>query len=132
MRWRCSAARVAAFPITVWYARALAIHSRFSHGTRSALMSASSSYCSSCGGKSAGSFRIGAAVVVVTIVVAALLAFTRAILAAKLSHRIFIPRTVAHPNGDASYRARANEWHVTQQTFKAHPILGVGPGYAFT
>jgi O-antigen ligase len=78
---------------------------------------------------------IGAAVVAVTIVVAALIALghTGHPGLAKLSHRITsIPHTIAHPNSDASYRARANEWHAAWQTFKAHPILGVGPGYAFT
>ncbi len=71
----------------------------------------------------------------VTIVVAALVALghTGHPALAKLSHRITsIPHTVAHPNSDASYRARANEWHAAWQAFKAHPILGVGPGYAFT
>jgi len=78
---------------------------------------------------------IGAAVVVVTIVVGALVALGQRGHPglAKLSHRITsIPQTVAHPNSDASYRARASEWHAAWQTFKAHPVLGVGPGYAFT
>jgi O-antigen ligase len=52
---------------------------------------------------------------------------------AKLSHRITsIPHTVAHPTSDASYRLRANEWRVSWQAFKAHPVLGVGPGHTFT
>jgi O-antigen ligase len=52
---------------------------------------------------------------------------------AKLSHRITaIPHTVAHPNSDASYRLRANEWRVSWEAFKAHPIVGVGPGHIFT
>jgi len=52
---------------------------------------------------------------------------------AKLSHRITsIPHTLAHPNSDASYRLRANEWHVAWETFKAHPIVGAGPGHTFT
>jgi O-antigen ligase len=78
---------------------------------------------------------MGGAVVVATIVVAALVALghTGHPGLARLSHRITsIPHTVAHPNSDASYRLRANEWHAAWQTFKAHPILGVGPGYAFT
>jgi O-antigen ligase len=52
---------------------------------------------------------------------------------AKLSHRITsIPHTIAHPNSDQSYRLRSTEWHVAWQTFKAHPIVGAGPGYTFT
>jgi O-antigen ligase len=80
-------------------------------------------------------FGIGAAVAVVTIAVAALIALGHSGHPglAKLSHRITsIPHTIAHPNSDASYQVRANEWHAAWQTFKAHPILGVGPGYAFT
>jgi O-antigen ligase len=78
---------------------------------------------------------LGAAVVVVTIAVAALVALGHSGHpgVAKLTHRITsIPHTVAHPNSDPSYRARANEWHVAWRTFKAHPILGVGPGHTFT
>jgi len=78
---------------------------------------------------------IGAAVVAVTILVAALVALGNHGHPglARLSHRITsIPHTVAHPNSDASYRVRANQWHVAWQTFKAHPILGAGPGHTFT
>ena len=80
-------------------------------------------------------FATGAAVVVATILVASLVALGRTghPELAKLSHRITaIPHTVTHPNSDASYRLRANEWHVAWQTFKAHPILGAGLGHTFT
>jgi len=77
----------------------------------------------------------GAAVVVVAVLVAGLVALGHSGHPglAKLAHRITsIPHTVAHPTSDASYRLRANEWHVAWQTFKAHPIVGAGPGHTFT
>ena len=77
----------------------------------------------------------GAAIVAVTLIVAALVALGHRGHPglARLSHRITsIPHTVAHPNSDASYRLRANEWHVAWETFKAHPLVGVGPGHTFT
>jgi O-antigen ligase len=77
----------------------------------------------------------GAAVVVLAVVVAVLVALGHSGHPglARLSHRITsIPHTVAHPNSDASYRERANEWHVAWQTFMAHPIVGAGPGHTFT
>jgi O-antigen ligase len=77
----------------------------------------------------------GAAVVVATIFVAALVALGRAGHPglATLSHRITsIPHTVTHLNSDPSYRVRATEWRVAWRTFKAHPILGAGPGHTFT
>jgi O-antigen ligase len=76
-----------------------------------------------------------AAAVAVTVLIGALIALghTGHPGLAKLAHRITsIPHTVAHPNSDASYRLRANEWRVAWQTFKAHPIVGAGPGHTFT
>lgn len=50
----------------------------------------------------------------------------------KLTNRITsIPHTLAHPNSDFSYQERAAEWHVAWKTFKAHPVVGVGPGHLF-
>jgi O-antigen ligase/polysaccharide polymerase Wzy-like membrane protein len=77
----------------------------------------------------------GAAVVVTTIVVAALVALGHAGHPglAKLTQRITsIPHVVTHPNSDPSYRVRATESRVAWRTFKAHPILGAGPGHTFT
>jgi len=77
----------------------------------------------------------GAAVVVATILVAALVALSHAGHPglATLTHRITsIPHTITHPNGDPSYRVRATEWRVAWRTFKAHPIVGAGPGHTFT
>jgi O-antigen ligase len=77
----------------------------------------------------------GAAVVVAAILVGALveLGHTGHPGVAKLAHRITsIPHTLAHPRSDPSYRLRASEWQVAWQTFKAHPILGAGPGHTFT
>lgn len=76
----------------------------------------------------------GAAVVVTTILVAVLVALGHAGHPglAKLTQRITsIPHVVTHPNSDASYRVRATEWRVAWRTFKAHPILGAGPGHTF-
>jgi len=75
------------------------------------------------------------AVVAATVLVGALVALGHSTHPgfAKLSHRITsIPHTLAHPASDPSYRLRAAEWRVTWQTFKAHPLLGVGPGHTFT
>ena len=77
----------------------------------------------------------GAAAVVVAILVAGMVALGHHGHpgVAKLAHRITsIPHTLAHPNSDASYRLRASEWRVAWQTFKAHPIVGTGPGHTFT
>lgn len=77
----------------------------------------------------------GGAVVAMTILVAALVALGHSGHPglARLSHRITsIPHTAAHPTSDASYRVRAHEWRVAWRTFKAHPIVGVGPGHIFT
>jgi O-antigen ligase len=77
----------------------------------------------------------GAAAVALTILVAGMVALGHRGHPglATLSHRITsIPHTLAHPNSDPSYRLRANEWHVAWQTFKAHPIVGAGPGHTFT
>jgi O-antigen ligase len=124
----------------VWYALgALALPlALFLTGTRSALpllflVVAVLFICS--GEKRRLLLGIGAAVVVVMVVVGTLVALGHGGHPglAKLSHRITsIPHTVVHPNSDASYRARASEWDAAWQTFKAHPVIGVGPGYAFT
>ena len=77
----------------------------------------------------------GAAAVITTIVVVLLVALGHAGHPglAKLTQRITsIPHVVTHPNSDASYRVRATEWRVAWRTFKAHPILGIGPGHTFT
>lgn len=42
-----------------------------------------------------------------------------------------MPHTLLHLGNDNSYRDRAAEWHVAWLTFKAHPLLGVGPGHYF-
>ena len=42
-----------------------------------------------------------------------------------------VPHTMLHLRRDESYRVRAGEWHEAWETFKVHPFLGVGPGYAF-
>jgi len=42
-----------------------------------------------------------------------------------------IPHTIAHPNSDQSYRLRAGEYHVAWETFRSHPLLGVGLGHLF-
>jgi len=50
----------------------------------------------------------------------------------KLTRRITsIPHTLLHLGSDQSYLERAKEWHVAWVTFKAHPLLGVGPGHTF-
>jgi O-antigen ligase len=50
----------------------------------------------------------------------------------RLVHRITaIPDTMIHPGSDTSYNIRAAQWHVAWQTFKAHPLAGVGPGHMF-
>ena len=47
-------------------------------------------------------------------------------------HKAIALDNFAHLDSDASYRLRASEWHVAWQTFKAHPIVGAGPGHTFT
>ena len=50
----------------------------------------------------------------------------------RIANRITsIPGTILHPHRDQSYQLRASEWHLAWETFKSHPILGVGLGHTF-
>ena len=43
-----------------------------------------------------------------------------------------IPKTIAAPTSDQSYRLRADAWRSAWDEFEGHPALGVGAGFRFT